>query len=206
VATPNKLHSNKDEILTKFDNGSSVKELCQEYNVTESSMRSLLKKNDRELRGRTDLKQCNELSVADAAYIAGLVDGDGCLTASVGKSRNSIVVNYKLIVSMCDESVIEWLREITNVGSITGQNRINQPNWKHLHRYECSGQQLNSILEKILPYLKLKRSQALLLQEIGSLKKNKLGWGVDRNIERQIEISQLIQKMNFRGVRQDEAL
>ncbi|MEH2160716.1 MAG: hypothetical protein V7K38_06630 [Nostoc sp.] len=62
------------------------------------------------------------------------------------------------------------------------------------------------MLEKIIPYLKLKKPQALLLQEIGSLKKNKLGWGVDRKIERQIEISQLIQKMNFRGVKQDEAL
>ncbi|MEH2160715.1 MAG: hypothetical protein V7K38_06625 [Nostoc sp.] len=129
MATPNKLHPNKDEILARFDDGSSVKELSQEYGVTEPSMRSFLKNNERELRGRTDLKQCNDLSVADAAYIAGLIDGDGCLTASVGKSRNSVVVNYKLIVSMCDETVIQWAREVTGVGSITGQSRINQPTW-----------------------------------------------------------------------------
>ncbi|XWK89872.1 MAG: hypothetical protein U7127_07325 [Phormidium sp.] len=206
MATPNKLHPNRDEILAKFDRGSSVKELCQMYDVTEPSMRSFLKKNGRKPRGRTDLKQCNNLSVADAAYIAGLIDGDGCLTASVGKSRNSVVVNYKLIVSMCDELTIKWLQEITSVGTITRTSRINQPKWKDLHRFECSGQQLNSMLEEVIPYLKLKKPQSLLLQELGSLKKNKLGWGVDRNIERQIEISQLIQKMNFRGVKQDEAL
>ena len=109
MATPNKLQLVKDAVLLDFDSGADVKSLSKKYNAAESSIRAFLKKNERELRGRTDLKQCNDLALADAAYIAGLIDGDGCLTASVGKSRNSTVVNYKLIISMCDEATVQWL-------------------------------------------------------------------------------------------------
>ena len=206
MATPNKLQLVKDTVLLDFDSGADVKSLSKKYNAAESSIRAFLKKNERELRGRTDLKQCNDLALADAAYIAGLIDGDGCLTASVGKPRNSTVVNYKLIISMCDEATVQWLSRVTGIGFITGQQRVDRPSWKHLHRYECSGQQLNSLLEKLIPYLRLKKPQALLLQELGDLKKNKIGWGMDRQLDRQIEISRQIQKMNFRGVKLDEVL
>jgi hypothetical protein len=52
----------------------------------------------------------------------------------------------------------------------------------------------------------LKKPQALLLQELGDVKKNKIGWGMDRQLDRQIEISRQIQKMNFKGVKLDEVL
>ncbi|WP_089127384.1 LAGLIDADG family homing endonuclease [Tolypothrix sp. NIES-4075] len=209
MATPNKTKAFAEGILTDFDAGCSIRDLSDKYDVSEGSMRIFLKKNDRVLRGRTDLKQCKTLSIVDAAYIAGLVDGEGCLSSYIAKCRNSKIVYYRLTIGMSDESVISWLKEVTEIGVIYSQKRKNQTAWKDLHRFESTGQQLIGLLEQITPYLRVKRTQAELILELGKLKKGMFGrqfTKLDREQERQIEICNELQRLNRRGVQLNEAL
>lgn len=107
------------------------------------------------------------------AYIAGIIDGEGCITIqkSHKKRCNSATYQSHVIVCMTSEAVIKYLTD-----NITGGWRTTQQtNNRMVHRFVVTGDNAYNITEAILPYLVEKKDQALKLL---SLKQYCHGQGV----------------------------
>jgi hypothetical protein len=90
-----------------------------------------------------------------AAYLGGIIDGEGCFTVSTPPG-----LIPKLSIAQQNRPFLEWLQIIVGGGYIT----------KHNDRIEICNKQLREFLPAVLPYIRIKRSQAELLMELCELK------------------------------------
>jgi hypothetical protein len=107
-------------------------------------------------------KEVKTLSQVDAAYIAGLIDGEGTVTLS-HRHRNE---NRHLVVSVSntDRPLLEYMLNTIGAGKITGK-RTAQPHHTYSYNYSMSNRQAISLLEQTGPYLKTykaRRSEMIL--------------------------------------------
>lgn len=107
------------------------------------------------------------ISETDYAYLAGLIDGDGCILV---RRRDHLATlsdrqrgqSYDSQVRIGGETThLTLLRELhQNTGTIYVRKREGQ---RHLAEWTLSGQKGVRLLERITPYLKLKKRQGELL-------------------------------------------
>ena len=96
-------------------------------------------------------KQTRSLDAIDAAYIAGLIDGEGTVTLT-RKHKNE---NRQLCVSISSTEIelLQFVLSATDVGKITNK-RASKSHHAHSYAYAVYNRQALSLLEQILPYLK----------------------------------------------------
>jgi hypothetical protein len=109
-----------------------------------------------------------KLSQANAAYLAGLVDGEGTVTLC-RKHRNE---NRQLAVSISntDKGLLYFVRGAIGAGKITGKRTV-RPNHTPSFTYAIYNRQALCLLEQIQPYLhtyKFERS-LLILEKYSAL-------------------------------------
>ena len=86
-----------------------------------------------------------EISIADAAYISGLFDGEGCVTYKQrmkkrGEDKKAYPTwNIRMEISMTDKSVIQWVHETLGIGTFAkkppGKGQLGK---KMQYRWRCS--------------------------------------------------------------------
>jgi len=94
-------------------------------------------------------------------YIAGFFDGEGCISANEWGAIFIIVVNT-------DERVIRAIRDYFNFGRVKRESP-KQENHRTRYIWQVSSWQAYEVLEKIKPYLIIKKEQAeiaMRLQEM----------------------------------------
>jgi len=107
-------------------------------------------------------KTTKKLSAIDAAYIAGLIDGEGTITLSHRHSNE----NRHLVVSISntEKPVLTFCIEKIGTGKITNK-RTSKQHHTPSFTYTVSNRQALSLLEQITPYLltyKNKRAKMVL--------------------------------------------
>ena len=104
--------------------------------------------------------QSKPLSVIDAAYIAGFIDGEGSIMLYM--RRDVVAVRFGAYNTNWD--ILAWLADVTGVGSIAA---VRQRNSKHAPSWQWhnNGDAAESILRQIRPYLRIKAAQADLAIE-----------------------------------------
>jgi len=103
----------------------------------------------------------NELSDIDAAYIAGLVDGEGTVTLT-RRHRNE---NRQLCltISSTERQMLEFVRQALNAGKITNKS-IASIRHAPSYTYTIANRQALQLLHQIEPWLKsYKRLRASLI-------------------------------------------
>ena len=106
-------------------------------------------------------KRTSSLCKTDAAYIAGLIDGEGTVTLT-RKHKNE---NRQLCVSISSTEVelLQFVLSATGVGKITNK-RASKSHHAHSYAYAVYNRQALSLLEQTLPYLKsYKHDRAALI-------------------------------------------
>lgn len=103
----------------------------------------------------------------DYAYIAGVIDSDGCiqackLTSGSGHYRAELHVIQKNI------AIIDFLYSRFE-GSVNVVNRQHKSGLKNYIRWMITGTRMANILKNCLPYLVLKKEQAKLAIELQSM-------------------------------------
>lgn len=140
----------------------------------------------------------NDLEEVEKAYIAGMIDGEGCI--SVIPSGKTIA--QTIYVANTNIDLIFWLYETTGIGSIAdcGRGRGYSDNWKPVYKWIMWADDIREFLPEILPYLVIKQEQAKLMLEslaiIGSR------WH-PLSVEQKTHRAEIIAKMrllNARGV------
>lgn len=100
----------------------------------------------------------NEMTVAQAAYLAGLVDGEGSIVAAKRNSEGR--TTWRLQVANTQTNLLEWCIEVTGVGTIVTSNRFN-PKHQTGHWWQCYSWNAYDVLRQIAPYMIIKRDLAL---------------------------------------------
>lgn len=99
------------------------------------------------------------LSEVDKAYMAGLCDGEGCLTAFTTRKKNQYSTIYYIQIIIVEEEPIKWLKEVTGVGYVFQRKRQDK-GWQDLWGWKTCNTPACEVLEQIMPYLKIKHRQA----------------------------------------------
>lgn len=137
----------------------------------------------------------------DAAYLAGLLDGEGCISMFLAKQYHangkiSERVGVSLSLYMTHKETIEHVKKITtsnaNILPVKGRgNRKDQWLWKP------NLTEAYAIIKECLPYLVTKRRNAELFIELMDIRKVSSKW--NRNWDEQIRIMEENQLINKRG-------
>jgi hypothetical protein len=123
--------------------------------------------------------ECKVLSPTDAAYLAGLFDGEGCFTAFItrrkirytnrynghkydGESWSTI---YYIQVLITEEEPIRWLKEVTGLGYVFKRNRQKE-GYQDLWGWRVNSTPACEVVQQILPYLKIKHRHAEIFLEL----------------------------------------
>jgi len=112
----------------------------------------------------TTHKTTNTISTTDAAYIAGLIDGEGTITLT-RKHKNE---NRQLAVSISstEKYMLEFVKQCLGVGKLTNK-RVSQPHHSPSFAYAIYNRQALELLKQIQPFLKSYKAKrcALVLKD-----------------------------------------
>ena len=107
------------------------------------------------------------MNQVECAYLAGIIDGEGCFTIVKHKNNTSRGWRYEpcLSVSNTDERLLRWIQKATHIGSIYSKeykNRRNKLCWVwQVYKIDDIADVINFTIE----YLLVKFQVALLLGE-----------------------------------------
>ena len=106
----------------------------------------------------------NHFTPVQAAYLAGIVDGEGCIFVSRYDRKDGRQTEYGLIVSIAQSNLafIDYLHDLIGAG-FTREVK-NKTAAHHMDRYDLriTGKQAGEFLQAILPHLIIKKDQARL--------------------------------------------
>jgi hypothetical protein len=104
------------------------------------------------------------MTEVEAAYIAGLFDGEGCISyKQYMRKRTNNKKAYptwqiRLEMAMTDKSVLLWVREVLGVGTV-GEKRYKTPyavGWKKQWRWRCTHRDAFYVCCAIWPFVHVK--------------------------------------------------
>tara|TARA_Y100001951_G_C11247239_1_gene244128 strand:+ start:21 stop:452 length:432 start_codon:yes stop_codon:yes gene_type:complete len=110
------------------------------------------------------------MQISDAAYIAGLFDGEGSLQYKKGWEkkkkhtgkgyRNTNAWRINMEIAMTDESVIRWVHEVLGVGSVIRRNvkgtTKSGRKYKTQWRWRCTFRDAYHVCKLLWPYTHVK--------------------------------------------------
>ena len=156
------------------------------------------------------------MSKLTAAYIAGLIDGEGSLEFQKTKKntyKNGIMYQARIRVCMTDKSLVEWLYK--SFGGYFSTREFENENWNTSYEWTLKNtKNIEPFICKIVPYLKVKKGHAIVIIEFlktfnkssYNIVKHKFGYGIGYHKEINDEIMDLrkelyykIKKLNKRG-------
>lgn len=143
-----------------------------------------------------------EMVDVDSAYLAGIIDGEGCITIGMrspnpAAREKSFNIVYNLRVEMTDEKLIRWIHEATGCGNVY-HNKSKKAGHKETWLWTATSRQAAEILAKVRPFLRLKFEQADLFIELSELKAKSNRHG-PFNPDRQRAIYERCKELNKRG-------
>src|SRR3989344_2706269 len=103
-----------------------------------------------------------QLSQADRAYLAGLIDGDGSVMARIEKhseKKFGFRVRIALKITQCYQEDVNWLPKLTGLGRI-------RPNRKAFEWIVLDQEGIRSLLTQISPSARIKHRQMKIACEI----------------------------------------
>lgn len=119
------------------------------------------------MSGKWFAKPMEGISVADLAYAAGIIDGEGCINISMcdySRRGQHLRQNYcvRVAVLTTDAVICPWLKETFGgaMREYTDKRYGTKAAKGTLRRWSLSMSMTAGFLQAILPYLKLKRERA----------------------------------------------
>jgi hypothetical protein len=108
------------------------------------------------------------LTIAQASYIAGFIDGDGTIsiTQQGDRSKSSYSITFR--VGNTNKNVLKWLKKTTGLGKITKMytsNNWDRPNIKQMYNWTVYPTEIRVLLPQVLPYLIVKKERGEIMNE-----------------------------------------
>jgi hypothetical protein len=100
------------------------------------------------------------MTEAEIAYLAGIIDGEGCIMLQRSMARSSGAYVYPVVkIANTDTALIAWLREKIGLGSYEYRSRLHL-GCKNVHNIVIASNKAIGMLELVRPFLNVKAKQA----------------------------------------------
>ena len=151
------------------------------------------------------------MSKLTAAYLAGLIDGEGSLEIQRIKGdqyKNGISYQARIRICMTNKEIIKWLYE--SFGGYFCERVIEDKNFKNSYEWTLRNNRLvKPFINKTYPYLRVKKKHAEIIKRfLKTFNKNsynrtetKLGYGTGYHLEVKQEIIERREKL-FHQIRE----
>lgn len=116
-----------------------------------------------------------EWSSDELAYMAGIVDGEGCIGLKgerLSETKSGLTVKRaeaRLEITNTDVRLIHWI--VSHFGGNSRPKKPANPKAKPAFSWACGGERAHAILSRLMPYLVMKKAQAeclICFVELGS--------------------------------------
>ncbi len=139
----------------------------------------------------------------EAAYIAGIMDGEGCISIHRKKNVRGTSPTFALFVNVTntERKLLEWIQAKVGAGVITPKPKSNS-NWKLCHQLVFRTEEIESFLKAVLPYMIVRETQAKLMLEFLTIEWKQTGDQKTKPSAVRIEqelIQEEIEVLNKRG-------
>lgn len=106
------------------------------------------------------------LEVTDAAYLAGLLDGEGSIMLiSQNRAKWPLSgIRPRVTITNTNQAVLEWVKDIAGVGQVI-QKKLYNTKARLCWQWQAHSEAAESMLKQIRPYMKVKKAQADLAIE-----------------------------------------
>ena len=134
-------------------------------------------------------------------WLAGFMDGEGCIYVSRTKNSNRWGYQYTLRVELtqANKQLLEDIIERVGFGSNIWNKALNaiknRKSKRNVYAIKWSSRQAHELLKKIYPYMVVKKAQASLGMEFQELVNENYGKGVrlsDEYNHKQVELRELL--------------
>lgn len=141
----------------------------------------------------------------NAAYLAGIIDGEGCVYVNrrkIAGRRKTPGYSVKVVVSITSYSLVEWFIKHADLTSI---HYVENPGPNRKPKWGCTWNNSKAewLLNNVLPYLVIKKLQAMLGIELLEHLRNTFGGKgkqvSEDNVVYRESIKQQISVLNKRG-------
>ncbi len=137
----------------------------------------------------------------DAAYAAGIMDGEGCLT--IGVNKRTMGFDSRVYLGMTVGAMLVLQQFHKQFGGTLRRSRMATEKWAEAWVWCHAGKGLLPFLHTVLPHLTLKRVQARMLIELEEMKtplpgQKKLIWNLSRR-RRAIALRATVMDLNHKG-------
>jgi hypothetical protein len=109
------------------------------------------------------------ISAEDAAYIAGYIDGDGCIYISSNKNKRC-GHSPRITATSADRRYVEYLQD-TIGGTVSKHEPKEASNSVPRYLYQIVGQRALDLAAVILPYSRIKQDELRILIDYGNIPK-----------------------------------
>jgi len=143
----------------------------------------------------------NALTETQKAYLAGLLDGEGCVGIQKKRSsskRHEYDFDTRVIITNSNYSAICWIKEVTGLGCAYQYKRSSNIKWNVVHRWVVVSRNAREFLNAIYPYLIIKKEITDLCLTFPF---NNHKHRSDERYEEQIAYFQTVKDKNKRGVK-----
>ncbi len=137
------------------------------------------------------------------AYIAGLIDGEGCITITRRKIKR-LKTDYwyyepQVVVANTDKRMTDFLVDLCG-GWVVVVTKTQKECHKPSYHWKMTGDNLRQLLRDVSPYLIVKKKQASLILSFPSYKRN--GKKCRTKIERQAQedLWLIVKNLNKKGL------
>jgi hypothetical protein len=142
-----------------------------------------------------------EMSIEEAAYTAGFVDGEGSIYAIKERKPENCSgysITLALSIGQCHLGVLEAVRDMAGNGRVISEKKM-KVNHKDRWKLIWTPNQMRHLLPQLLPYLIVKHEQALIALEMLALKEGTNNYGKNNAVE-QYGLYLKLRELNHRGV------
>jgi len=98
------------------------------------------------------------MTVAEKAYIAGIIDGEGSILLT--KQSKTQHHSPEVSVASTDVELLEWMKSLIGKGTIIRKKNYNSSKHKNSYAYSVVKDSAIRLLEEILPYLVINKKKA----------------------------------------------
>ncbi len=127
----------------------------------------------------------------DAAWAAGFIDGEGCVSIYPRNNRPS--ARMSVTATNCDIRPLIKLKAMFG-GSVYTSFDSPNPKWNTGFRWQVDSQKAADALEAMIPYLIVKKEQAVLFMEYRTYNRNSKHAAVSEHEERKTDIIDLLKE------------
>ena len=133
----------------------------------------------------------------EIGYLAGLIDGEGCVSLHGRRDPVRGYCTAALQVSNTDLELLDWLHR--SLGGTIYQRRDGRPTRKVCATWGIFATGAREILQAVRPYLRVKAAQADVVLRLDWTNPGRAGMTPERRRERAVALAE-IRRLNARGM------